>query len=156
MSRQHSANDEHHSGHPETTGDQRLLAAKAVDTNVEEDCGCDHFDGAVDSGGEHGRVRFAEADRLEDLRGVAGSKDQSKPEDVDMFGAETYYPMELVPENCCQNMIMKAIRKRLRLPGVRHSFQVTPSVALSSSSIDALISAISMMIWGSSTVLHRM
>lgn len=64
--------------------------------------------------------------------------------------------MELVPENCCQNMIMKAIRKRLRLPGVRHSFQVTPSVALSSSSIEALISAISIMIWGSSTVLHRM
>ena len=72
MSREDSADNEHHSGHPETTGDQRLLASKSVDTDVEEDCCCDDFDGAVDSGGEHGRVRFAEADGLEDLRGVAG------------------------------------------------------------------------------------
>jgi hypothetical protein len=88
VSRQHSADNEHHSGHPETTGDQRLLAAKSVDTDVEEDCGGDDFDGAVDSGGEHGRVRFAKADGLEDLRGVAGGKGQSKSEDVNRFGAE--------------------------------------------------------------------
>lgn len=43
-----------------------------------------------------------------------------------------------------------------RLPGVRHSFQVTPSVALSSSSMEALISAISWMISGLSGDLHLM
>jgi hypothetical protein len=80
VSRQHSADNEHHSGHPKTTGDQRLLAAESVDTDVEEDGGGDDFDGAVDSGGEHGRVRFAEADGLEDLGSVAGGKGQSKPE----------------------------------------------------------------------------
>jgi hypothetical protein len=88
MSRQHCADNEHHSGHPETTSDQGLLAAKSVDTDVEEDSGCDDFDGAVDSGGEHGRVRFAEADGLEDLGSVAGGKSQSKPECVNRFGAE--------------------------------------------------------------------
>lgn len=41
-----------------------------------------------------------------------------------------------------------------RLPGVRVSFQVTPSVAFNSSSIDALISAISWITSGLSGVLH--
>lgn len=63
-------------------------------------------------------------------------------------------PIELVPENCCQNMIMNPIANRLRLPGVKHSLQVTPSVAFSSSSIDARISAISCMTSGLSTSLH--
>jgi len=70
------------------------------------------------------------------------------------IGVEIYLPMEFVPENCCQNMIIKPIANRLRLPGVRHSLQVTPSVALSSSSMEALISAISWMISGLSTDLH--
>jgi hypothetical protein len=90
VSRQHSADDEHHSGHPETTGDEGLLATEAVNTNVEEDCGCDDFDGAVDTSGEHGRVRFAEADGLEDLRSVAGGKGQSKPGNINRLGFNTY------------------------------------------------------------------
>lgn len=79
MSRQHGADNEHHSRHPETTGDQGLLAAKAVDADVEEDGGCDDFDGAVDASGEHGRVRCAEADSLENLRSVAGGNISRSP-----------------------------------------------------------------------------
>lgn len=64
------ADNEHHDGHPDGTGDETLLAAQSVNAEDQEERSGNHLDGAVHSSCEQRRVCAADADCLENLGGV--------------------------------------------------------------------------------------
>lgn len=160
MSSQDSADDEHHgrlalqvsalpSGHreqvdayhPKPSTDQGPFAAKEVDSDDEEDCGGDRLDRAVDTGGEKRRIGLAHADSLEDFWSIVSNTVCSRellPEH-DQEREEEPFPDVWV--NAILHGVLGGLEATHRLPFANASFQVTPSVAFNSSSIEARISA---------------